>query len=239
MACYSNETYTDVTKTTKAAITNASKTITHTSARTQNYYRSQMVEIVCHCNSRHTVKMAKKKKALGSLRDQLKDAGLVTAKQVKKAERGALRNELRIKKGIEVDEIKLEVEAARVKKLEADKQKNNELNQLSKEKELLAQVKQLIESNSQRQDGEITYNFTDQNKIKNIYISAENKFQLNKGYLAIVKSGELYDLVPEVVAVKIKARSAESVLFLHDRSDDVIDEDDPYKDYQIPDDLEW
>jgi uncharacterized protein YaiL (DUF2058 family) len=183
--------------------------------------------------------MAKKKKALGSLRDQLKDAGLVTAKQVKKAEKGALRNELRIKKGIEVDEIKQEVETARIKKLDADRLKNEELNQLSKEKALLAQVKQLIESNSQRQNGEITYNFTDQNKIKKIYISQENKSQLNKGYLAIVKSGELYDLVPEVVARKIEARSAESILFLHDRSAEVIDEDDPYKDYPIPDDLEW
>ena len=59
--------------------------------------------------------MSKKKKPLGSLRDQLKDAGLVTAKQVRKAEKGALRSDLRIKKGIDVDEAKEEVEAARLK----------------------------------------------------------------------------------------------------------------------------
>jgi hypothetical protein len=29
------------------------------------------------------------------------------------------------------------------------------------------------------------------------------------------------------------------ILYLHDRSKDVVDEDDPYKDFQIPDDLEW
>ena len=59
--------------------------------------------------------MSKKKKPLGSLRDQLKEAGLVTAKQVRKAEKGALRSDLRIKKGIDVDEAKEEVEAARLK----------------------------------------------------------------------------------------------------------------------------
>jgi len=183
--------------------------------------------------------MSKKKKPLGSLRDQLKEAGLVTAKQVRKAEKGALRSDLRIKKGIDVDEAKEEVEAARLKKLEEDRQKNERLNKLAKAKALFAQVKQLIASNSQRQDGNVAYNFDDQAKIKKIYISEENKTQLNKGYLAIVRVGDKYDLVPEIVARKIEARSAETVLFLHDRSNDIVDEDDPYKDYPIPDDLEW
>lgn len=183
--------------------------------------------------------MSKKKKPLGSLRDQLKDAGLVTAKQVRKAEKGALRSDLRIKKGIDVDEVKQEVEAARLRKLEEDRRKNERLNELAKSKALSAQIKQLIASNSQRQDGNVAYNFTDQNKIKKIYVSEENKTQLNKGYLAIVSSDDKYDLVPEIVARKIESRSAETVLFLHDRSNEIVDEDDPYKDYPIPDDLEW
>nr|MCH9786352.1 DUF2058 domain-containing protein [Gammaproteobacteria bacterium] len=61
----------------------------------------------------------------------------------------------------------------------------------------------------------------------------------NQGYLAIVKVEDRYDLVPEVVARRIQARHADSVLYLHDRALDAIDEDDPYKDYPIPDDLEW
>lgn len=183
--------------------------------------------------------MSKKKKPLGSLRDQLKDAGLVTPKQARKAEKGALRTDLRIKKGVEVDETRQALEADRKKKQEEDRRRNNALNEQAKTRALLAQVKQLIASNSQRENGEVAYNFTEQNKIKKIYISEENKSQLNKGYLAIVKSDDSYDLVPEVVARKIEARSAESVLFLHDRSNQTIDEDDPYKDYPIPDDLEW
>ena len=173
------------------------------------------------------------------MRDQLKEAGLITAKQAKKAEKGALRSELRIKKGIDVDEVKQAVEADRARKQEDDRRRNDLLNQQAQQKALLAQVRQLIASNSQRQAGDIAYNFTDQKRIKKIHVSAENKNELNSGYLAIVKSDAGYDLVPEVVARKIAARSPDSVLYLHDRSATVVDEDDPYKDYPIPDDLEW
>ena len=183
--------------------------------------------------------MSKKKKSLGSLRDQLKEAGLVTAKQVRKAEKGALRSNLRIKKGVDANEAKEEIEIARSKKFEEDRQKNEKINSLAKERALLAQVKQLIASNSQRQDGDIAYKFTHQKKIKTIYISKENKKQLNRGYLAIVWEGDKYDLVPEVVARKIEGRSAETVLFLYNRSGESFDDDDPYIDYPIPEDLEW
>ncbi len=183
--------------------------------------------------------MSKNKKTFGSLRDQLKDAGLVTAKQAKKAERGALRTELRIKKGIDVDSVKQEVEAARTKKIEADRLRSEQSNQLTQEKAVLAQVKQLIAAHSQRQAGEVAYNFTDAKKVKKIYVSEENKSQLNQGYLAIVKFDDRYDLVPEVVARRIQARHTASVLYLHDKASEAVDEDDPYKDYPIPDDLEW
>ena len=97
--------------------------------------------------------------------------------------------------------------------------------------------------NSQRQDGDEAYNFKHGKQIKRIYISQSNKTQLNKGVLAIVKSGESYELVPEQVARKIMARIPASkdewVLYLYHRSTEVIDEDDPYKDFKIPDDLDW
>ena len=183
--------------------------------------------------------MAKKKKLSGSLRDQLKQAGLVTAKQARKAEKGAMRTELRIKKGLETDSTKETLAQQQQEKAERDRQRNEEINSAAKQKALLAQVKQLIESNSQLEAGDIAYNFSVENKIKKLHISASNKTQLNRGNLAIVQYDTHYDLVPTVVAEKIAARSPESVLYLYDRSNDVVDEDDPYKDYPIPDDLEW
>jgi len=180
--------------------------------------------------------MAKKKKTGGSLRDQFLQAGLISAKQARKAEK---QTEQQMKKGPKADESKQEAAAALQKKREEDRQRNVQLNEQAQAKALLAQVKQLVGSNSKRQQGEVAYNFTDQNKIKKIYISEQNKTELNGGYLAIVKVDAQYDLVPEVVARKIEARHKESVLFLHDRSKTTVDEDDPYKDYPIPDDLDW
>ena len=97
--------------------------------------------------------------------------------------------------------------------------------------------------NKQREQGDIEYNFTEANKIKKIYVSQQNKTQLNKGYLAIVRFEDGYQLVPEQVARKIQKRlpdqQSQHVLYLYDREQDVVDDDDPYKDFQIPDDLEW
>lgn len=184
--------------------------------------------------------LAKKKKgAPGSLRDQLKAAGLVTSKQVRKAENASQRQELRQKKGTSVDETKLEVQQARLAKQAADRERNAELNRAAAEKAIDAQVRQLITSNSQRMNGDVAYNFTDDKRVKTIHISAENRDQLNRGFLAIVRLGEAYDLVPEKVARKIMERRDTVVLYLYDRAANTVAEDDPYKDFPIPDDLDW
>ena len=94
-------------------------------------------------------------------------------------------------------------------------------------------------SNSQREQGDVAYNFTDGKRVKRIHISETNRQQLNKGHLAIVRLGDAYDLVPEPVARKIMERSEADVLYLADRSQDVVDEDDPYKDFRIADALDW
>ncbi len=183
--------------------------------------------------------MAKSKKPSGSLRDQLLQAGLASSKQVKKAEKGAHRHNIRIKKGVEVDENRQAIETARLEKLERDREMNAALNQKALAKGLKAQVKQLISTNSMRVPGDVAYKFTDDRKVKTIHISNANKSELNKGYLAIVRSGEGYDLVPLTIARKIEERSPESLVYIYDRTADEMDEDDPYKDYPIPDDLEW
>jgi uncharacterized protein YaiL (DUF2058 family) len=184
-----------------------------------------------------------KKKSGGSLQDQLRSAGLVTDKQLKKAQKGIHRQEMRVKAGVEVDETKVAAEIALTDKQNRGREHNETRQREVHAKELQAQIKQLVERNSQREGGDVEYNFTDGKKVKKIYVSALNKAQLNKGFLAIVKLGEHYDLVPEKVATRISDRipetKAEVILYLHDRSKDVIDEDDPYKDFQIPDDLEW
>ena len=183
--------------------------------------------------------MMAKQKAGSSLQDQLRAAGLVTQKQVKKAKKGQHRKDLRVKQGLEVDESRQEALQAQEDKAAQDLEKNKIRDKALEDKAIAAQIKQLINSNAKREKGDLAYNFTENKKVKKIYISEENKRQLNKGYLAIVSYEDGYNLVPEIVAKKIQERDESMVLYLYDRDTEQVDEDDPYKDFQIPDDLEW
>ncbi len=85
---------------------------------------------------------------------------------------------------------------------------------------------------------ESAYNFTDGKQIKKMYVSAAVQKLLSNGRLAIVKLNGSYELVPAVIADKISQRDDSCII-----SQQVViqteDEDDPYADYQIPDDLMW
>jgi hypothetical protein len=54
----------------------------------------------------------------------------------------------------------------------------------------------------------------------------------------IVKHSEKYALVPAIVADKIAQRDSESIVFRAVKNV-ASSVDDPYADYQIPDDLDW
>ena len=90
-----------------------------------------------------------------------------------------------------------------------------------------------------KSDGEdaVGYNFTDGKSIKKVYVSSLVQQQLVKGVLAIVRLGDNYELVPAIVADKIKQRDESVVLSQQEASTEV--EDDLYADHQIPDDLMW
>jgi uncharacterized protein len=173
-----------------------------------------------------------------SLQDQMRKVGLVSEKQLRKAQNGLHRKDVREKHGA-VDESKVEAKQLLEEKLARDREKNAAMNLQKQRKALAAQINQLIKSNSQRQPGDVAYKFSDQGVIKTLYISTENKTRLNQGFLAIVKAADSYDMVPEQVARRIMARQDGVVLYLYERSKDASAEDDPYKDFQIPDDLEW
>ena len=87
-------------------------------------------------------------------------------------------------------------------------------------------------------DGDLTYNFADQNKIKKIYVTKSVLDQLSTGRMAIVKHKERYQVVPAKVARKIADRDAAAVIVLNEPQQTPA-EDDPYAEFPIPDDLEW
>ncbi|MDE1464534.1 DUF2058 domain-containing protein [Spartinivicinus poritis] len=177
-----------------------------------------------------------------SLQDQLLKAGLVDKKkanQIKKDQHKKKKTKQKSKETA-VDETKLSAQQAIQEKAERDRLLNLELKAEAEKKAITAQIKQLIELNKiNKGDGEVGYNFTDEKKIKKIYVTETLQIDLSKGRLAIVRLNEGYELVPKAIAEKIMLRDESCIAFLAENTQQEMDEDDPYADYQIPDDLMW
>lgn len=178
---------------------------------------------------------------MSSLQDQLLQAGLVDqkkAREVKKEKRKQTRQQPKGKP--KVDENKEQARRALAEKAERDRERNRQRQAQAEKKAIQAQVIQLIEMNRiSRQGGDTPYQFADGKKIKKIHVTPTLQQQLVRGQLAIARLGESYELVPAAVAQKISQRSDHAIVLLNSSTDDGPAEDDPYADYQIPDDLMW
>ncbi|MCP5335848.1 MAG: DUF2058 domain-containing protein [Oceanospirillaceae bacterium] len=179
---------------------------------------------------------------MASLQEQLLKAGLANKNQAKQAEKAKKQTAKKIRKGEEVvDEAKERAEKARLAKLEKDRQLNAQQKAEADTKAIAAQIKQLIEGHALDLAGaNVDYNFTDGTRIKRLQVTALIQHQLSRGMLAIAGLNGKYFVIPGLVADKIQERNGDFIISRVDVSTlDKIDEDDPYADYQIPDDLMW
>ena len=184
---------------------------------------------------------------MSSLLDQLKNAGLVDdkkAKQVKKDQRKQ-QKQARGRGEVIVDETRQAVEAAKLEKTERDRELNRQRQAEADRKAIAAQIRQLITTHSQprlaRGEAEVEHNFSDNKVIKKIRVAPAVQQQIVRGQLAIVRLDTGYELVPRIVAEKIAERDAAAVIVANTntQTSQATDDDDPYKDYVIPDDLMW
>jgi len=193
----------------------------------------------------------------GSLQDQLLGAGLIQkqkAKNIQTAKKKAVKksranNEELVDEAAEL--AKKAQEEQRLKSQALNKQRKQE----AEERAIQAQIRQIIQLNSinkiknNKEDNAdndaLTYNFSDDNKIKTILVSPQNHDLLSRGRLAIAKlidnNETTYHLIPVDAANKIKERDQTSILLLNDASkpQNADIEDDPYAEFEIPDDLMW
>ncbi|MDD1614561.1 MAG: DUF2058 domain-containing protein [Methylococcaceae bacterium] len=178
-----------------------------------------------------------------SLQEQLLKSGLVSSAQAKSAKSDKHKQTQQQRKNnvTVVDEAKELVKKAQAEKAERDRELNQLIKQQEEQKHLIAQVKQLIELNKLPKDADgLAFHFNDNNKIKTLYVSETMREQIIRGRMAIVKLGESYEVVSAEVAKKISLRDAASVIVHNETCASVVDnKDDPYADYQIPDDLMW
>ena len=94
-------------------------------------------------------------------------------------------------------------------------------------------------------NAEIAFNFKRENTVRRVYVTDEQRRRLAGGEIAIVGFRRRHHLVPAEVADEIQA--LRPIVFVHRAAvsgidaaaSDAVPEDDPYRDFPVPDDLHW
>ncbi len=176
-----------------------------------------------------------------SLRDQLLKAGLVDKAKAKEVAHKQAKQ--RKAKPQAVDDTR-KAESARIQaeRVQRDRAMAAKRNEKARKNETRAQVRQLVEAHRLKREGEIEYAFTDGNRIKRILVDAGQRGLIASGGLAIVRYGRGYEIVPPGAAEKICERDPAAVVVDYAGSDNAAPSDaadDPYKNFEVPDDLVW
>lgn len=183
----------------------------------------------------------------GSLRDQLLKAGLVDKKRARKAEHAKKQQHRKDRKArksgqaVEATEAEKAAERARQEK-QMHAQRSRDLNREREEKHARkaakAALRTLVEQNAQTfGSGDVRYNFAENRKIKRIYVNRKQQQALAAGELAIVNWDGRHLLVPARVGRQVLEALPDIPVVIAEP--EVLDPDDPYAAFPIPDDLEW
>lgn len=200
-----------------------------------------------------------------SLRDQLVASGLASASQAKKSEKQAraesqARKKRRKNKATKPADLSgtspaskaetatsAEPESrqlarkARVQRSYRDQARARKENVRAANRAMRAEIRQMLQQHDQRakeaRDDDVPYNFVHNKKIKRIYLPRGQVEQLSRDQLFIINDDGIYHLVTKEIADKISARDPSRLIAA--RSDPVEEMDEFYKNFEVPDDLDW
>lgn len=174
-----------------------------------------------------------------ALQAQLLKAGLVDNKKAKKLSKQAV-HEQRTGQSNEA-ELKAKIAQDKQEKLAKDQALDLEKKRLLQSKELKAAIIQMINQHKIRDiDGEVSYQFIDESKIKKIYLNQQIYNALVSGSLVIAKESEGYAVLPKALADRINDKMEGFIIVNNsEKNEQITDEEDPYAAYVIPDDLMW
>ena len=174
-----------------------------------------------------------------ALQAQLLKAGLVDNKKAKKLSKQAV-HEQRTGQSNEA-ELKAKIAQDKQEKLAKDQALDLEKKRLLQGKELKAAIIQMINQHKIRDiDGEVSYQFIDESKIKKIYLNQQIYNALVSGSLVIAKESESYAVLPKALADRINDKMEGFIIVNNsEKNEQNTDEEDPYAAYVIPDDLMW
>lgn len=178
--------------------------------------------------------------AKNALQAQLLKAGLVDAKKAKK-----INQQQQHAKKTGQDQTDAEVRQALLQaqqeKLAKDQALNRQRQTELEQKTAQANIKQMLTQHQLKDtQGDTTYQFIDQQKIKKIYISQTLYEQIVAGRVWIARLEANYVLLPRPLGERIQQRAPEVIVVNNSLNQEQIsDADDPYAAYVIPDDLMW
>ena len=177
------------------------------------------------------------------LQEQLLKAGLAKKSKLDQVAREQARQR-HAKAAPAANTEQAEAERARLEKIERDRALSAGLNAKAKAQELRAQVRQIVEQNRLKPEGEIDYRFTHAGVIRSLLVTDAVRRQLANGSLVIASHGSGYAIVPRAAADKIETRDASMIALDHGRNaataPDAGDADDEhYSRFKVPDDLIW
>jgi uncharacterized protein YaiL (DUF2058 family) len=174
-----------------------------------------------------------------SLQDQLLKAGLVDKDKANQANRER-RKKARQQRNGKATSPSTEQQQQQREKAAKDRELNQRRDAARMQREIAAQVKQLVEQHRHPRDNaadDRPFYFDNKGKIKKMYVSAETHKLITSKKLAIVNCNGVFELVPTDIAEKIRQRNPGLVIDLPEEQPASVD--DPYADYQVPDDLIW
>ena len=178
-----------------------------------------------------------------SLQDQLLQAGIASKKQHQQVR--SQKKKMK-KQGVDGQEQqRSRLEKQRSEQRERDKTLNLQREQQRQQKERKAQLRQTVLTNRvERREGEVRYSFVDRAVVRQWWLDRRQVDDLNAGRLGLVRLQEdEYALLPGAVVHRLTEQFGEQSdceLLVFNRSKEPdADSNDPYADYQIPDDLMW
>ena len=183
---------------------------------------------------------------MASLQDQLLKAGLTTKQKTRQANADKRKKNKQQRSGVQHDatlqeKIKQDLTASKKEKADKDAALNAEKQQQLLAKEQHLRIKQILEHHQLTNvAGDVEYNYTFGSKIKKLALDAKTHKALVNGRLALCGLEDKTYLVTFETAEKLAELDEHIILVQNEKiQSDVVDDEDPYADYQIPDDLMW
>jgi len=181
---------------------------------------------------------------MASLQEQLMNSGLVNKQKAKQAQTEKRRQAKQKKKkgAVVVSELQKAVQEKTELQRQKDLADNHETQQQLAIRAAHGKLIQMIAQHCEKDyQGELDYHFTYQNKVKRIAVTPSIQQGLIKGSFAICVLNEEFYLINKEAAEKLRAIDESVLVALHDQTNnsDQTEEDDPYAEFAIPDDLMW